>query len=153
MVVCFVVQTFAVLDPRTPLVSAIAPKKCRSRFFNSAESFSPQPHKPRQEVTTWYCFVLSSPITFPKMADEERRTSKRSRFDQTEPEVKRISRFDRLDRRSRSPTSRTSEIQRSRSPLTPKTPFSPGAENRKTPLDPAAAAGKPDYLQWVTVEN
>lgn len=74
------------------------------------------------------------------MADEERKVSKRSRFDQTEPDVKRISRFDR-DRRSRSPTSRASETQRSRSPLAPKTPFSPGADDRKTPLDPAAAAG------------
>ncbi|CAF9914287.1 hypothetical protein IMSHALPRED_001871 [Imshaugia aleurites] len=73
------------------------------------------------------------------MADEERKVSKRSRFDQTEPDVKRISRFDR-DRRSRSPTSRASETQRSRSPLAPKTPFSPGADDRKTPLDPAAAA-------------
>ncbi|KAF6224033.1 hypothetical protein HO133_010607 [Letharia lupina] len=71
------------------------------------------------------------------MADEERKVSKRSRFDQTEPDVKRTSRF---DRRSRSPTSRNSETQRSRSPLAPKTPFSPGAEDRKTPLDPAAAA-------------
>ncbi|KAL9073228.1 MAG: hypothetical protein Q9161_003060 [Pseudevernia consocians] len=74
------------------------------------------------------------------MADEERKFSKRSRFDQTEPDVKRSSRF---DRRSRSPTSKTSETQRSRSPLAPKTPFSPGAEDRKTPqtpLDPAAAA-------------
>lgn len=84
------------------------------------------------------------------MADEERKVSKRSRFDQTEPDVKRTSRF---DRRSRSPTSRNSETQRSRSPLAPKTPFSPGAEDRKTPLDPAAAAGKLDRLGWPMVEN
>ena len=76
------------------------------------------------------------------MADEERKTSKRSRFDQTEPDVKRTSRF---DRRSRSPTSRKSDTQRSRSPLASKTPFSPGAENRKAPSDPAAAAGKLDH--------
>ena len=73
------------------------------------------------------------------MADEERKVSKRSRFDQKEPDVKRTSRF---DRRSRSPTSRTSETRRSRSPLAPNTSLSPGAEDRKTPLDPAAAAGK-----------
>lgn len=79
------------------------------------------------------------------MADDERKVSKRSRFDQTEPDVKRTSRF---DRRSRSPTSRTSETRRSRSPLAPKTPFSPGAEDRKPPLDPAAAAGKLEYFGW-----
>ena len=80
-----------------------------------------------------------------KMADEERKTSKRSRFDQTEPDVKRNSRF---DRRSRSPSSRTSETRRSRSPLAPKTPFSPGTENKKSPLDPAAAAGKHHHNYW-----
>lgn len=80
------------------------------------------------------------------MAEEDRKGSKRSRFDQTEPDVKRTSRF---DRRSRSPISRTSEPRRSRSPLAAKTPFSPGAEDRKTPLDPAAAAGKLDhYGHW-----
>ena len=76
------------------------------------------------------------------MADEARKSSKRSRFDQTEPDVKRTSRF---DRRSRSPASRASESQRSRSPLLPKTPFSPGAESKKSPLDPAAAAGRLDH--------
>ena len=81
------------------------------------------------------------------MADEERKTSKRSRFDQKEPDVKRNSRF---DRRSRSPTSRTSEARRSRSPLPPKTPFSPDTENRKTPSDPATAAGEQTIVigQW-----
>ena len=76
------------------------------------------------------------------MADEERKGSKRSRFDQTESDVKRTSRF---DRRSRSPTSRASESQRSRSPLVPKTTFSPGTESKKSPLDPAAAAGGLDH--------
>ncbi|KAL2041147.1 hypothetical protein N7G274_006091 [Stereocaulon virgatum] len=71
------------------------------------------------------------------MADDERRISKRSRFDQTEPEPKRSSRF---DRRSRSPSTRTSDTRRSRSPLGQKAPFSPGSEERKTPTDPAAAA-------------
>lgn len=74
------------------------------------------------------------------MADEERRTAKRSRFDQTEPEVKRSSRF---DRRSRSPTSRTSETRRSRSPIARERVLSPGSEEKKkAALDPAAAAGE-----------
>ncbi|KAL8968240.1 MAG: hypothetical protein Q9183_002557 [Haloplaca sp. 2 TL-2023] len=77
------------------------------------------------------------------MADEERRSSKRSRFDQTEPEPKRSSRF---DRRSRSPSRRESEVRRSRSPLTPGTALSPGAAEGSGPkafaADPAAAAGK-----------
>lgn len=66
------------------------------------------------------------------MADEERRT-KRSRFDQTEPEPRRS----RFDRRSRSPSARQSESTRTRSPLS-REPNSPAA---KTPTDPAAAAG------------
>ncbi|MCJ1355595.1 MAG: hypothetical protein MMC33_005587 [Icmadophila ericetorum] len=72
------------------------------------------------------------------MADEERRSSKRSRFDQTEPEPKRSTRF---DRRSRSPISRESESKRSRSPVTKDTPLSPTTtERKKSALDPAAAA-------------
>ncbi|KAI4189807.1 MAG: hypothetical protein LQ346_005055 [Caloplaca aetnensis] len=75
------------------------------------------------------------------MADEERRSSKRSRFDQTEPEPKRSSRF---DRRSRSPSRRESETQRSRSPLAASNSLSPGATDTKGPkafaADPAAAA-------------
>ncbi|KAL8871179.1 MAG: hypothetical protein Q9174_002937 [Haloplaca sp. 1 TL-2023] len=78
------------------------------------------------------------------MADEERRSSKRSRFDQTEPEPKRSSRF---DRRSRSPSRRESEVRRSRSPLTPGKALSPGAAEGSGPkafaADPAAAAGMP----------
>ena len=74
------------------------------------------------------------------MAEDERRSSKRSRFDQTEPEVKRSSRF---DRRSRSPSSRHADTRRSRSPRAEKSPFSPGLEDKKsTSSDPAAAAGK-----------
>lgn len=73
------------------------------------------------------------------MADDERRSSKRSRFDQTEPEVKRSSRF---DRRSRSPSSRHADSRRSRSPLPKKPALSPDLEEKKTSgLDPAAAAG------------
>jgi len=73
------------------------------------------------------------------MADEERRSAKRSRFDQTEPDVKRSSRF---DRRSRSPAARKSDSRRSRSPLS-KEPLSPAPEDKKkVALDPAAAAGE-----------
>ena len=74
------------------------------------------------------------------MADDERRSSKRSRFDQTEPEVKRSSRF---DRRSRTPTNRHAESRRSRSPVARKSSFSPPEEKKGSALDPAAAAGKP----------
>ena len=73
------------------------------------------------------------------MAEEERRSSKRSRFDQTEPEPKRSSRF---DRRSRSPSSRQPDTRRSRSPLASNKTFSPAAEGIKSPSDPAAAAGR-----------
>lgn len=73
------------------------------------------------------------------MADEERRSSKRSRFDQTEPEVKRSSRF---DRRSRSPTSRHTESRRSRSPVVQKSSFSSLEEKKSSAVDPTAAAGK-----------
>lgn len=68
------------------------------------------------------------------MEDTERRT-KRSRFDQTEPEPKRASRF---DRRSRSPHNRRAEAGRDRSPLS-----KDGAseEPKKAPVDAAAAAG------------
>ena len=89
------------------------------------------------------CHILSvleplpCPTTF-HMADDERRSSKRSRFDQTEPEVKRSSRF---DRRSRSPESRQPDTRRSRSPLTTKV-SSQASEGAKSPSDPAAAAGK-----------
>ncbi|KAI9829009.1 MAG: hypothetical protein M1832_000032 [Thelocarpon impressellum] len=69
------------------------------------------------------------------MTDEERRQAKRSRFDQTEPEIKRSSRF---DRRSRSPPVKESRSRRSRSPLS-KEAASPGPE-KKPAIDPAAAA-------------
>ncbi|MCJ1475242.1 hypothetical protein MMC13_003904 [Lambiella insularis] len=69
------------------------------------------------------------------MADSEPRSSKRSRFDQTESEAKRSSRF---DRRSRSPVSRHTESRRSRSPVTKDAPTSD--ERKKSGLDPAAAA-------------
>jgi hypothetical protein len=73
------------------------------------------------------------------MDDTERRTAKRSRFDQTEPEPKRASRF---DRRSRSPPpSRHSDTRRSRSPLG-KPLGSPTMDSPKKPVvNPAAAAG------------
>lgn len=68
------------------------------------------------------------------MADDERRSSKRSRFDQTE-------RSSRFDRRSRSPAERKADSRRSRSPVAPKASFSPPEEKRGS-ADPAAAAGK-----------
>lgn len=76
------------------------------------------------------------------MADEERRSAKRSRFDQTEPEVRRS----RFDRRSRSPSTRQSESRRSRSPLTQASPMSPGVSNPKSPSDAATAAGELEEL-------
>ncbi|KAL8938160.1 MAG: hypothetical protein Q9216_004037 [Gyalolechia sp. 2 TL-2023] len=76
-----------------------------------------------------------------EMADDDRRSSKRSRFDQTEAEPKRSSRF---DRRSRSPSRRQSETQRSRSPLAPSKSLSPVPTGNAGPkafaADPAAAA-------------
>lgn len=73
------------------------------------------------------------------MDDTERRTAKRSRFDQTEP--KRNSRF---DRRSRSPPASKPEpeTRRSRSPL-PQASNSPATDSaKKGGFDAAAAAGK-----------
>ena len=69
------------------------------------------------------------------MADDEKRSSKRSRFDQTEPDSKRSSRF---DRRSRSPSNRHSETQRSRSPVNRDVDR---PESRKSNTDAASAAG------------
>ncbi|TGO57667.1 hypothetical protein BCON_0063g00240 [Botryotinia convoluta] len=72
------------------------------------------------------------------MDDTERRTAKRSRFDQKEPEPKRTSRF---DRRSRSPPARKAEARRSRSPLGRRSSRSPAPESaKKGGADPAAAA-------------
>ncbi|KAL9576623.1 MAG: hypothetical protein Q9212_006947, partial [Teloschistes hypoglaucus] len=76
------------------------------------------------------------------MADSESKYStKRSRFDQTEPEPKRSSRF---DRRSRSPSRRESDVRRSRSPLASNQPSGSGAGEHAGPkafaADPAAAA-------------
>ncbi|KAI9796797.1 MAG: hypothetical protein M1825_006506 [Sarcosagium campestre] len=70
------------------------------------------------------------------MDDTERRSAKRSRFDQTAPESKRPSRF---DRRSRSPSARDSKPRRSRSPVA-REPFSPKSDERVSTADPAAAA-------------
>ncbi|KAK7430534.1 hypothetical protein QQZ08_002826 [Neonectria magnoliae] len=67
------------------------------------------------------------------MDDSERRTVKRSRFDQTEPEPKRASRF---DRRSRSPHARRPEAGRDRSPLAQES----APEPKRSPADAAAAA-------------
>ncbi|KAI0443173.1 hypothetical protein F4803DRAFT_561829 [Xylaria telfairii] len=69
------------------------------------------------------------------MDDTERRTAKRSRFDQTEPEPRRS----RFDRRSRSPAARKSESTRDRSPLN-RGADSATPETKKNPVDAAAAA-------------
>ncbi|KAF4987470.1 hypothetical protein FGRMN_10335, partial [Fusarium graminum] len=66
------------------------------------------------------------------MDDSERRTVKRSRFDQTEPEPRRS----RFDRRSRSPPLHRSESGRDRSPI----PKDATPETKKSPADAAAAA-------------
>ncbi|KAI9887582.1 MAG: hypothetical protein M1823_000566 [Watsoniomyces obsoletus] len=76
------------------------------------------------------------------MNDEERRSAKRSRFDQTQrpDDGKRSSRF---DRRSRSPVSKDPGSRRSRSPLNAQriSPTSSSLGDLKRPaLDPAAAA-------------
>ncbi|KAI1354446.1 hypothetical protein F5Y01DRAFT_302736 [Xylaria sp. FL0043] len=69
------------------------------------------------------------------MDDTERRTTKRSRFDQTEPEPRRS----RFDRRSRSPAARKPDSARDRSPLN-RGADSATPETKKSPVDAAAAA-------------
>ncbi|GAB1313033.1 hypothetical protein MFIFM68171_03243 [Madurella fahalii] len=71
------------------------------------------------------------------MDDGERRSTKRSRFDQTEPEPRRASRF---DRRSRSPPARKPDSgrERERSPISRSRDSAPAGS--KSPVDPAAAA-------------
>ncbi|KAK3315261.1 hypothetical protein B0H66DRAFT_606153 [Apodospora peruviana] len=69
------------------------------------------------------------------MDDSERRTAKRSRFDQVDSEPRKPSRF---DRRSRSPPARRSEPGRDRSPLSrPRDSTTPDV---KSPVDPKAVA-------------
>lgn len=81
-------------------------------------------------------FVPSSILHAIAMDDTERRTAKRSRFDQTEPEPRRS----RFDRRSRSPAARKSDSTRDRSPLN-RGADSATPETKKNPVDAAAAAG------------
>ncbi|KAI1333978.1 hypothetical protein F5Y15DRAFT_403366 [Xylariaceae sp. FL0016] len=69
------------------------------------------------------------------MDDSERRSAKRSRFDQTEPEPRRS----RFDRRSRSPPAKKSDSARDRSPIS-KDYEGSTPEAKKTPVDAAAAA-------------
>ncbi|KAI6089006.1 hypothetical protein F4821DRAFT_232729 [Hypoxylon rubiginosum] len=71
------------------------------------------------------------------MDDTERRTAKRSRFDQTEPDPQ--PRRSRFDRRSRSPPARKSDHGRDRSPLG-RDGESSTPDLKKSPVDPAAAA-------------
>ncbi|EAQ83911.1 hypothetical protein CHGG_10315 [Chaetomium globosum CBS 148.51] len=70
------------------------------------------------------------------MDDIERRSAKRSRFDQTEPEPRRS----RFDRRSRSPPPRKPDSgrDRDRSPLS--RPRDAPTDTKSPPVDPAAAA-------------
>lgn len=77
------------------------------------------------------------------MDDTERRTAKRSRFDQKEP----AARSSRFDRRSRSPPpSRENGSRRSRSPMSrDRQTESPAKDARKAAADPAAAAGMLAY--------
>ncbi|KAK4166190.1 hypothetical protein QBC43DRAFT_343151 [Cladorrhinum sp. PSN259] len=89
------------------------------------------------------------------MDDSERRSAKRSRFDQTEPEPRRPSRF---DRRSRSPPARKPDARtRDRSPdYTPRdrTPTAPPTGPKSPVDDPVATAGKAtprEALQYRTV--
>lgn len=72
------------------------------------------------------------------MDDTERRSAKRSRFDQTEPEPRRS----RFDRRSRSPPARKPDSgrERDRSPLSK--PRDDPTDSKSPPVDPAAAAGE-----------
>lgn len=71
------------------------------------------------------------------MDEGERRTVKRSRFDQTEPEPRRS----RFDRRSRSPPpARKQDSGRDRSPL--KNDADGSEVKRPSAVDAAAAAGK-----------
>lgn len=73
------------------------------------------------------------------MDDTERRTVKRSRFDQKEP----AARSSRFDRRSKSPPpARENGSRRSRSPMSrDRQTESPAKDARKPVADPAAAAG------------
>jgi len=69
------------------------------------------------------------------MDDTERRTAKRSRFDQKEAEPRRS----RFDRRSKSPQAEKRESRRSRSPIA-RSSVSPATEAvKKGGVDPAAA--------------
>ena len=75
------------------------------------------------------------------MDDSERRSGKRSRFDQTQPEPRKS----RFDRRSRSPPSRRPEAQRERSPISRDGDRESSEGPKKPAVDPAAAAGmEPD---------
>ncbi|KAI0137400.1 KH domain protein [Xylariales sp. AK1849] len=70
------------------------------------------------------------------MEDTERRTAKRSRFDQTEPEPRRS----RFDRRSRSPPARKPDSGRDRSPLGKDAEGATSDVKRASAVDAAAAA-------------
>ncbi|KAL1887343.1 hypothetical protein Sste5346_010282 [Sporothrix stenoceras] len=71
------------------------------------------------------------------MDSSERRSTKRSRFDQTEPEPKRVSRF---DRRSRSPPVRRDDAARDRDHTSREPEASTSGDQETKRHDPAAAA-------------
>ncbi|KAI1499804.1 hypothetical protein F5X99DRAFT_419690 [Biscogniauxia marginata] len=75
------------------------------------------------------------------MDDTERRTAKRSRFDQTEPEPRRS----RFDRRSRSPPAKKLDSGRDRSPVG-RDAGSATPDTKKGSVDAAAAAGWSIFL-------
>jgi len=112
------------------------PKLWRSTLCSPDNAHAPRGKSSQQSIL--YIFPILLNIS--AMDDGERRSAKRSRFDQTEPEPRKTSRF---DRRSRSPPARKSDSGRDRSPI------SRGSRGRdsstpdvKSPVDPAAAAGK-----------
>src|SRR5215469_4741925 len=94
---------------------------------------------PRSRKYEPLAYILSTIILIFTMNDTERRTAKRSRFDQTEPETKRASRF---DRRSRSPPARKAESRRSRSPIARGSDSPVPSSAKKDGSDPVAAAGQ-----------
>lgn len=79
------------------------------------------------------------------MDDGDRRITKRSRFDQTQPEPKKS----RFDRRSRSPPSRKPDTTRDRSPLSRDGDRATPEAAKKPASDPAAAAGEALVWEWL----
>ena len=92
-------------------------------------------------------YELLTPSAAFNPADDQRRASHRSRFDQAEPEVKRWS---RIDRRSRTPTYSYIESTRSRSPVTyRKSSFAPLEERQRYRFDQA----EPEFKHWSRIDR